>query len=243
MTCNQIAEMMGRLTLFTGLSTECLLRLAGGARHFSVGRDAYLFRKGDPAQTIYVLVSGQVKVHLPLASGAEKVIAMIGPGESFGIASVYLGEPYSASALSRTTSHVLAVDRATLLRQAGQDAGLACRLLGAVSRRVSSLLHDMEACAPRSSLQRVSCYLLRQRPHAQVGCYEVILPSTKREMAAHLNLAQETLSRAFQQLSAENAITVQGRRIHVLDSERLMAINLAGCTPSGEVPEQTTQSS
>lgn len=241
LTCNQTAEMMGRLALFSGLSQECLLRLASGVRHFSVARDTWLIHKGDPAEELFVVVGGQMKAILPLANGAEKVIALLGPGESLGVAAVWLGEPQAISAVSKSTSHILALKRDCLLRQAAQDAGLGRRLLTAMSRRVLGLLHDLEACAPRSSLQRVSCFLLRQRPHPQAGQYEFLLPSSKREVAEHLNLAQETLSRMFQQLAAENAIEVCGRLVRVLNSDRLLAINLANCPPAGDIPEQASR--
>jgi CRP-like cAMP-binding protein len=241
MTCNQTAEMMGRLGLLAGLSAECLLRLASGARHFSVEREVWLFHKGDAATELLLVVGGQVKALLPLANGTEKMVGLLGPGESLGAAAVVLGESQAISAVSKTTSHILAISRETLLRQAGQDAALSNRLLTAVARRVFSLLHDLETCAPRSSLQRVSCFLLRQRPDSLAGQYNIVLSSTKREMAAHLNLAQETLSRVFQQLTAENAIEVRGRLVRVLDSEKLLAINLAQCPAGADIPEQSTQ--
>jgi CRP-like cAMP-binding protein len=226
---SQIAEIMGRLASLNGLAADTLHRLACGARQFSIARNDPLFAKGDPALALHIVVAGQIKVFLPLANHMEKVVALVGPGECLGVASVYLGEPHPAHAVAKVDSHLLAVDREVLLRQASMDAGLACRLLGAVSKYQLGLLRDMESCTPRSSLQRVSCYLLQHRPHPRAQAYDVVLPSTKREVAAKLNMAQETLSRVFHQLAAENVIEIRGRLIQVKDSEKLIALNLAGC--------------
>ena len=228
MSPSQTAETMGRLTVFNGLPQECLLRLASGARQIWLPRDGELFVKGEPALAMYVVVSGQVKVYLPMANDTEKMVAMVAPGDCLGVAAVYLGEPHPACAVTKADSHLLAIEREVLVRQARLEPGLACRLLAAASRRVIGLMHDMESCISRSSLQRLSCFLLQHRPHPSADIYEFVLPTSKREIAAKLNLAQETLSRAFHQLTEERAIQVEGRLIQVRDCEKLIAINLAG---------------
>jgi CRP-like cAMP-binding protein len=70
-----------------------------------------------------------------------------------------------------------------------------------------------------------------------MGCYDILLPTTKRDIAAKLNLTQETLSRMFQLLSKEGAIEVQGRMIRVLDSRKLMHLNQVNCPPGDPLPE------
>lgn len=225
----QIAEILERLSSFNGLSRETLRCLAAGARQFSIARDEALFRKADPALALHVVVGGQIKLYLPLANHMEKVVGLAGPGESIGVAAVYVGAPQPFSAVARKDSHLIAVDRDLLVRQACQDAGLACRLLGMVAQHKLALMYDMESCTPRSSLQRVSCFLLQQRPHPRAQSYDIVLTTSKREVAAKLNLAQETLSRVFHQLVEEGAIEVQGRIIRVLDSAKLLALKLEDC--------------
>ncbi|MGQ9686954.1 MAG: Crp/Fnr family transcriptional regulator [Thiobacillaceae bacterium] len=225
----QIAEILERLSSFSGLSRETLRFLAAGARQFSIARDELLFRKADPALALHVVVGGQIRLYLPLASHMEKLVGLAGPGECIGVAPVYLGAPQPYSAVARKDSHLIAVDRDLLVLRASQDAGLACRLLGAVAQQKLALMHDMESCTPRSSLQRVSCFLLQHRPHPRAKSYDIVLPTTKREIAAKLNLAQETLSRVLHQLVEEGAIEVQGRFIRVLDSNKLLALKLADC--------------
>lgn len=225
----QIVEILERLSSFSGLSQETLRHLAAGARQISIARNETLFHKADPALALYVVVGGQLKLTLPLANRTEKVLGLAGPADCIGVAAVYLGVPHPFSTTAKKDSHLIAVDRDSLVRQACQDAGLACRLLGAVARHKLTLVHDMESCTPRSSIQRVSCFLLQHRPHPRAQSYDVVLPTSKREIAAKLNLAQETLSRVFHQLVEEGAIEVKGRIIGVRDSEKLIAINLRSC--------------
>jgi CRP-like cAMP-binding protein len=237
LTPAQISAILGRQGYFRELQPATLRKLSAGARQITVRRDEAVFGKGDPADALYVVVNGQIKIFLSQANRGEKVVTMVGHGESFGIAALWLGLPHPANAVAKSDSHLLLIDRQTLMSQARHDPLLAECLMADLSHRVMDLMHDMESCTPRSSLQRVSCFLLQQRPEAVIGGYDILLPTSKRDIAAKLNLTQETLSRTFQLLSKEGAIEVQGRLIRVLDSRKLLDFNQANCPPPGVIPE------
>jgi CRP-like cAMP-binding protein len=238
---SQISAILGRLGYFRDLKPATLRQLSAGARQITAQRAEPVFSKGDPADELYVVVSGQVKIYLSQANKTEKVVAMVGHGESFGIAALWLGLPHPANAVAKSDSHLLLIDRHTLIKQARQEPLLAECLMTDLSQRVMDLMHDMESCTPRSSLQRVSCYLLQHLPEGGIGSYDILLPTTKRDIAAKLNLTQETLSRMFQLLSKEGAIEVQGRLIRVLDSQKLLDFKQTHCPPPDELPESITQ--
>lgn len=237
LTSNQISAVLGRLGYFRDLSEPTLRRLAAGARQVRVSRDEVVYHKGDPADELFVVVSGQIKIALPQTQRKHKVLSLVGHGESFGIAALWLGLPHPAHAVASKDSHLLLLDRHTLVSQARQEPRLAEQLLTDLSRRVMDLMRDLESCTPRSSLQRVSCYLLQHRPAAGTGRYQILLPSTKRDIAAKLNLTQETLSRTLSQLGKEGVIQMRGRLIQVLDSEKLTHINQQDCPPEEGIAE------
>lgn len=241
LTPSQISAILGRQGYFRELQPSTLRKLSSGARQITVQRGESVFGKGDAADELYVVVSGQVKIYLSQANNAEKVVAMVGHGESFGIAALWLGLPHPANAIAKSDSHLLLIDRHTLIGQARQEPLLAECLMSDLSQRVMDLMRDMESCTPRSSLQRVSCYLLQHLPAEGIGSYEFLLPTTKRDIAAKLNLTQETLSRMFQLLSKEGAIEVQGRLIRVLDCGKLVNFKQTNCPPPDELPESITQ--
>lgn len=237
LTSTQISAILGRLGYFRDLRGETLRKLSAGARQVRVRRDEVVFSKGDPADDLHVVVNGQVKLFLSQANHGEKVVSLVGHGESFGIAALWLGLPHPVHAVANSDSHLLLLDRHTLMHQARAEIALAERMLTDLSHRVMDLMRDLESCTPRSSLQRVSCFLLQHRPEAGMGSYDILLSTTKRDIAAKLNLTQETLSRMFQYLSKEGVIEVQGRLISVLDSQKLLDFKQANCPPPGALPE------
>ncbi len=233
----QISAILGRQGYFRDLGDETLQKLAAGARQISIRRDEAVYARGDPADHLYVVVGGQVKLFLAQPNGGEKVVALVQHGESFGIAPLWLGLPHPAHAVAKSDSHLLLLDRTALMAQARRVPLLAERMLTDLSQRFMDLMRDLESCTPRSSLQRVSCYLLQHSPEAGMGGYDILLPSTKRDIAAKLNLTQETLSRTFQALAKEGAIEVQGRMIRVLDSRKLLELNRVNCPPAEGIPD------
>lgn len=221
---SRIAETLGRLEYFQGVAPDTLQQLAMGTRQIILRRDEPVFHKGMPADALHVVVTGQVKVFLPQVSLGEKVVALVERGESFGVATVWLGGLHLADAMANRDSHLLRIDRHVLLRLARQDCALAGRLLDAVSRRVTQLMHNLESCMPRSARQRVACYLAQRRPPDAGAAYEVLLPTTKREVATKLNLTPETFSRVLHELQDAGVISIRGRGIRVLSGERLVAM-------------------
>lgn len=232
----QLAELLNRISLFKSLPNETLGRLAAGAKETRIARNEIVFQKGDPADTLHVVVSGKIRIFLPLADKAFKTLQIAGNGDSFGVAAAWLGERHLAKAQAINDSYLLIVERNALLREAQQNCSLATRLLNRVTEHKLSLLRDMENCAPRSSLQRVSCYLLQYRPDEETLDYEILLPTTKREIADKLSLTQETLSRVLHQLKDMSVIDVQGRLIRVLDSDRLLSVRLSDCPAAPAIP-------
>lgn len=241
LTSTQISAILGRLGYFRELQLPILRKLSAGARQITLQRGETVFNKGEAADELYVVVSGQVKIYLSQPNRSEKVVAMVNHGESFGIAPLWLGLPHPANAVAKSDSHLLLIDRQTLIAQTRQTPLLAECMMTDLSQRVMDLMRDMESCTPRSSLQRVSCYLLQHLPGEGIGSYDVMLPTTKRDIAAKLNLTQETLSRTFQLLSKEGAIEVQGRMIRVLNSQKLIDFKLTHCPPFDEIPELIAQ--
>lgn len=225
---SRIAEIIANLQVFAGLSADSIRRIAVGTRQISIAKGELLFNCGELALEMYILVSGQIKKYFPLTNGGEKVIALVGPEACMATAAAYLGRSHPTNAVGKADSYLLAVDRGLLLREARRDVGFACRLLGILSERVLSLTRDIENCASRSSLQRLSSYLLQGRPNSRARTYDVVLPTTKREIAATLSLTPETLSRAFNTLSSEGVIEMRKQWIRVLDCERMLGISQGG---------------
>lgn len=215
---------LSRQPLFRDLTTTELDTLADGTRELRARRNEMLFHKGDLPAGVYLVVMGQVKLFIPSNQGWEKVVHMEGPGASFGESAAFLDKPSPISAQASMDSVVLLVSRDALGQAMETSVALCHKLLGTLSTRMHDLISDIEACTLRNSAQRVICYLGQFAPQGAQS-YEISLEASKQTIAAQLNLAPETLSRVFAQLSSAGLIQVNGRSVTVLDAEKLRAFN------------------
>ena len=224
----RIAALLGLTPLFDGLRRDELDRLAEHSSLHDVGRGSVIYRAGELCQGLHLLVSGQVKLCLASASGHEKVVEIVDPGQTFGTAVVFTGAPYVASAHALRDSSLLLIPRRSVLDELDRGAEFCQRMLGVLSRRVQRFIGDIEAYTLHTGRTRVVDYLIGcddarcgvPRPH---GARSLQLAHSKGTVASRLNLTQEHFSRILHQLSEAGLIRVDKRTIHIPDVQRLRA--------------------
>lgn len=210
------------MPLFQDIGEEAIARLAQGVELRRVARGEYLFHMGDPCESFYVLVLGQVRLFVIAPNGNEKVIELIGPGMSFAEALMFLGKPCLVNAQALADTLVLVVHRQVVMGELERDSHFAMRMLAGLSRRLHGLVHDVQAYALQSGVQRVVGYLLRDTADAEMtGPTVVSLPVSKATVASRLSLTPEYFSRVLHELEAQGLIEIDKRDIHILDAAAL----------------------
>jgi len=219
----KVRAFLANLPLFKEMEDAELERIAAGTRTMQVARGETLFRKGDPSQGFYAVVYGQIKLAFTAESGAEKVVELMGPGQSFGEAVMFTGKPYPVYAQALVDSLLLHLARSVVFDEIERDSMFARRMIGGLSRRLHGLVTDLEAYTLHSGTQRVIGYLLRAEPSsgAGEGAISISLPVSKTILASRLNLTPEHFSRILHDLTEAGLVKVEGRSIRILDVERL----------------------
>ena len=215
---------LATLPLFSNMRDEELQRLATGCQLRRVERGKVIFRTGDRCHEFHVNVLGQVKLFVISPTGTEKVVELVGPGNSFAEAVMFMGVPYVLSAQTLTDSLILSIEKDVVLREIGASPEFALRMLAGLSRRLHGLIKDVEAYALHSGVQRVIGYLLGDRMTESDAASEAItvsLPVSKAAIASRLSLTPEYFSRVLNELETAGLIHVDKRDIHISDTARL----------------------
>ncbi|MBS0373938.1 MAG: Crp/Fnr family transcriptional regulator [Proteobacteria bacterium] len=215
------AELIARLALFQELTRAQLEDIVHASRPVTLGRGALLFQKGDRPAGFFVVVSGQVKLAFPSLHGAEKVVEILGPGQTFGEALMFMERPYPVFAEAVTEAMLLEIPRQPVNDLLSRDPAFARAMLAGLAKRLHGLIQDVEDYSTRSGTERLIGYLLRQADDAAEGPVEVMLPSAKSLIASRLNLTPETLSRVLHDLAARGLVEVRGKQVRILDLQRL----------------------
>jgi len=209
--------------LFKEMSESNLNLIAEKSHFMDFEKGAFLFHKGDPCTGFYIAVQGNIKISFISMDGKEHVGRIVGPGQSFGEAMMFLEKPSPATVQTITAAKVLFIPKNLLFQCISEDAGCVRGMLAGLSRRIHLLVSELESLTLDSSQQRVIGYLLQhlQPENTKFSKNAIELPANKSTIALHLNLAPETLSRVLHQLSEKGLIQVEGKVIRVLDVEKL----------------------
>ena len=218
----KIEDFLKNLPLFRGLSADEVGRIAAATSQMRAAAGTILFRKGDVCSGFHVIVYGQVKLAFGASDGSEKVVEILGPGQSFGEAVMFLERPYVVFAETLADSLLLHVGKAAIVQELAHSQDFARRMLGGLAQRLHHIVGDLEGYSLKSGTQRVIGYLLREVDNAQGGrSAEVTLPATKSVIASRLSITREHFSRILHELSDLGLIKVSGRTIRFLDLQRL----------------------
>ncbi len=162
-----------------------------------------LFIDGDPAESIYYLESGLIRLVHYTESGQAVNHYAIMPG-GFVAEVLVVVDHYLCTAVVEESSQVLVIPKQSFINALRQDANLLFSFLGEVAYRLHMTKMMMELRGIRLAHERVLNYL---RIIAQPGTGTILLDRPYKEIARDLDLTPETLSRALSQLQEEGRIS------------------------------------
>lgn len=215
---------LSALPMFSGLSTHRRENVAQGCKLRRFSRTEMVFRTGEQCDAFHYLVSGQVKLYVTSASGEEKVVELIGPGQSFAEAMMFLAKPYILNAQALSDTLLMTVSKQAVFDEIERDPRFSMHLLSGISHGLHQLLLDVESYALHSGLQRLIGYLLKDVDLTHGGDLDnvtVSLPASKATVASRLSLTPEYFSRVLHQLESDKLVEINKREIRILDARRL----------------------
>lgn len=219
------------LPLFESLDAATLLRLAEAVRRRRLARGDRLFRCGDAPGGMYVVVHGDIHLVAPRRGGGERLAGTVGAGRCFGEAVMFLERPAVVDAVAATDALVLQLPKAAVFDEIDRDPRFARRMIANLSRRIESLVGELERQSLGSGRERLVDWLLHRVERAAgmaptpgdggALVHAITLRSTKAALASQLHLTPEHFSRVLHELADEGLLRVEGRRLVVLDAQRL----------------------
>lgn len=224
--------------LLSGLSDENLERVSSRALVQALEEGQWLFSQGDAARRFYLVRKGQIRLFRLSPEGAEKVIEIVSPGQTFAEALMFLNAPrYPVCAAALEPTEVIAIDARDFAAMLRDSVDTCFAVLGALSQRLRGLIGEIDNLTLHTAKSRVARWLLA---HCAEDRRAFELDVRKGVLASRLSVKPETFSRVFKQLTQEGAISVHGAHITILDRAALVAMaDQANGTELVNVPCQT----
>jgi CRP/FNR family transcriptional regulator, dissimilatory nitrate respiration regulator len=207
--------------LFRMLDDQQLDQIVAHTCAMPISQNMCVVKQGDAPEGTYWIVSGQVKIVLQSKKGSEKTLEILGQSTCFGLGEMLLARPHLAFAKTTTDSLLLHIERDAMLQAAKANFAFARELMTCVGRQFYGLVRDIESYS-QTAKQRLAGYLLRQSQREASDDIELV--ANKSLIASRLSLTPETLSRLFHDLAQEGMISISGRRIRILDVEKMSLI-------------------
>jgi cAMP-binding proteins - catabolite gene activator and regulatory subunit of cAMP-dependent protein kinases len=179
--------------------------------------------EGDPAEAMYIVAEGLVKISRIGSNGREQVLNVIGPGGHFNTVPIFDNGLCPANAEALSDLQLLILPRQAMRSLIERQPSLALALLGEFAGRLRHLVNLVDELALHSVQGRLAGLLLRQAEAAERG--EISPALTQAEIAARLGTVREMVARTLKSFEIQGAIKLERGAITILDRELLAEIH------------------
>jgi CRP/FNR family transcriptional regulator len=219
-----------RSSLFRGLSPRSFEILADMAlwKRFSKGEQ--IFWQGQPCPGVFCVVTGRVRVFKVAPSGKDHVLHFAEPGSTFAEIAVMGSFPTPANAEAIDDSLCVLLPTAPFQEALRSHHELCLGLLQGMAGWVRQLVGLLEDVVLRDASGRLARHLLEAADAEGEEWFQLRI--LKKDLASHLNLTSETLSRTLRRLADAGLIDLgEGQRIRLLQRDALREV-ASGLLPS-----------
>lgn len=209
--------------LFSGLEESSLQGIVNHMSLVLLQDGETLFLQGEPAGSVFLLSTGQIKLARRRPNGAEKIISLITPGNTFAEAVMFARTrvyPVNAEAISAST--VWGINAEHYCNELQQSTQACFSVLKRMTERLHEQVADIERLSLHTASSRLIAYLLAELPSGFTGERAVIrLQAPKNVIASRLSIVPATFSRTLAKLSREGLLGIREHEIELLDIDAM----------------------
>lgn len=241
--CNRDDCILCEGRIFNGLASDQVCQVRGLIAPISYPARATLFHERAPADLLFILKTGCVKLTTALADGREQILHLTLPGHMFGFESLDDSfYPYSACALTGVS--VCAVRHRDMMRILEKNPGVSIKMIHMLNselERSRALIRDLGL---KSSTERMASFVLSLVPLRRGLSCDFALPLTRKEISEMLGLTVETVSRAIAGFQRAGIIRAARGIVRILDEPKLRELAEGEqCVGNGTATEPRMQPS
>ncbi|MEZ4367385.1 MAG: Crp/Fnr family transcriptional regulator [Kofleriaceae bacterium] len=216
-----------RIPLLAELGVEAITRLAERTDLRELRRREVVYLPGDPGDHVFFLSAGRVKISKVTRDGKSLTLAYVAAGEPFGEACLEAGAPRTEMAEAADASQLLAVERGAVDRLLANHPGFGHAVTRLLLTRRRELEQKLEALVFRDVSAKLAEQLIKLAGEFGVEDERGTLLSLKithQELANLIGSTRETVSLTLSEFKRQRYIGNDGRRVILLDRERLRAM-------------------
>jgi CRP/FNR family transcriptional regulator, cyclic AMP receptor protein len=203
--------------LFSSFPDEQLRMLASVVTRRSVPRSTTVMASGDATDSLYIVLSGRLKVMMSDAEGKEVILSILGSGEFFGEMGLIDDAPRSASVVAIEPCELLCITKRDFKKCLAENFEMAMAVMRGLVRRLREADRKIGSLALLDVYGRVARLLLDMSENVE-GEKVVTKRLPKQDIAKMIGASREMVSRVMKDLQMGGYIEVRGSNIVLRDN-------------------------
>jgi len=217
-------ETLRKFPLFSELTVQELRIIASITRIKQFKKNEFVFMEGEEYKGFYIVLKGTIKVFKTSDTGKESVLHIVKPLNTFADVPLFEGGCYPVNAQAEVETTLMFVPRREFIEILENNITMCLKMLSGFAKKMRRLTLKIEELSLKEVINRLAAYLVQEvenskREHLPEPFLK--LSVSKATIASYLGTITETLSRTFHKLEEENIIRMEGRKIFILDYDRL----------------------
>ncbi len=217
-------DLLQRIPLFADLRQEQLCSLTGALERRSYCKGEIILRQGEPGSSLFVIVSGRVRIYTLSPEGCELSVGIYDAGDFFGEMALLNGEPRSANVEAIQNTKVLVLRRSAFRNHLLSNPHAALHIIETLSQRLRYATESAEELVFLNVRQRIASRLLELSERYGVNQENGVLIDldlSQEAIASLVGTTRESANRALRSLREQGIVHVERVRIQVLCPEKL----------------------
>ncbi|MFT4937450.1 MAG: CRP/FNR family cyclic AMP-dependent transcriptional regulator [Paraglaciecola sp.] len=228
MDFNKVKPILLKSNWFSSLPDDVINQLVSLSKPKKLTPGQLLHRKNDPADGLYCVISGRIRVSNYTLEGKELVLTWLQPGSWFGEISLFDGLPRSHDAHAEEASELLKIPSTSFALLLAQQPNLYphfMRLLCQRLRATFSLIDETGSLSLKGQLCKRLLLLADGLEQQAPKTGELRLSISQESLALLLHTSRQTINKLLQQLQRQKLLSVHYGRISILDKTKLAALS------------------
>jgi CRP/FNR family transcriptional regulator, cyclic AMP receptor protein len=214
--------------MFSDLEPEALDQLCRYARYSTLKRGATIVSKGDPGNSLVVVISGTVKISISSVDGRSAILNLIGPGEIFGEVALLDGLARTADATANTNCEIFVIDRREFIPFVRSQPALAMKIIELLCMRLRWTSDQVEEVILQNLPGRLASALLRLTEKHKLAPGGRTIAITQQQISEMVGMTRESINKQLRVWAARNWVRLEHGAIVVLNAAPLQELVEAG---------------
>ncbi|OFZ88920.1 MAG: hypothetical protein A2V78_11530 [Betaproteobacteria bacterium RBG_16_64_18] len=209
--------LLRNVPLFAMLQENQLSVLTNVVSRRSFPRNTTIIADGDETDSLYVVISGRLKVMMSDDEGREVILSMLGPSEYFGEMGLIDDSTRSASVISLEPCELLVLSKRDFRKCLLENFEMAMTVMRGLVKRLREADRKIGSLALMDVYGRVARLLLEMSERID-GRQVVTRKVAKQDIAKMIGASREMVSRVMKDLQIGGYIEVRGKAIYLRDN-------------------------